>query len=46
MEGELGENQELIGQLGENQAINILSQWFKFVLLFTFHGKTSKNIGT
>ena len=46
MEDESDENQELIGQLGENQAINILSQWFKFVLLFTFHGKTSKNIGT
>ena len=38
-------NQEFIGQLRENPQINFLSQWSKFLLLLTFHGKTSKNIG-
>ena len=27
----LVKNQEFIGQLGENQPINILSQWFRFL---------------
>ena len=40
----LVKNQEFIGQVGENQPINILLQWFKFLLLFNFHRKT-KNIG-
>ena len=41
----LVKNQEILGQLGENQPINILLQWFNFLLFFTFHGKTSKNLG-
>ena len=42
----LVKNQVFIGQTGENQPINILSQWFKFLFIFIFHGKTSTNIGT
>ena len=38
----LMKNQDLTGQLDENQTIIILSQWFQFLLLFTFHGRTSK----
>ena len=41
----LVKNQEFIGQPSENQPINILWQWFKFLLLFTFHGRASINIG-